>query len=541
MGTFNPLNNRLESIFTKRVAFGLKVTPVLETAAEFREERAELHTLIASGMFDRAPHLLNFLNYVCERSFQGHTDQIKEYTIGVEALRRSSDFDPKRDSIVRVEAHRLRKRLEEYYAREGSVHRVRIMIPPGQYVPRFIFQEAAVMPVSEPLPVLVPPPVPVRPTPWVRSNWISLVLLFCAAGSILFWRKVQHASASRPAVSSHIPAIAPVVSPTQPVPAEFRMLAGYSGQPITDQQGHVWDPDAYFTGGTAEAMSLTAVAGAPESRLLQTQRFGEFRYDIPITKGTHELRLHFAETEFGPGNRQGGGETSRMFRIQINGIDAVPWLDPIAEAGGPNRLLVRVFKDVSPAPDGKLHLAFTAFSTVSRQANSPAILNAIEILQSKPGFIHPVRIVTQDHPVTDIDGRTWSPDQYYFGGMLAFRSEPVVNARDKSLYRGERYGNFSYHIPLVKGKYRVKLHFAETWFGTPDSGEPALGSRLFDVYANGASLLRNFEIAKEAGVNHEIIKVFENLQPNAQGALWLEFVPIQNYAEVNAIEIEQTE
>jgi hypothetical protein len=186
-------------------------------------------------------------------------------------------------------------------------------------------------------------------------------------------------------------------------------------------------------------------------------------------------------------------------------------------------------------------LAFKPFSNVSRPVDSPAILNALEILQSKPGFIHPIRIVTQDHPVTDIDGHTWSADAFYFGGMRAYRDEPVVNAHDKSLYRGERYGNFSYHIPLARGKYRLKLHFAETWFGTPASQEPALGSRLFDVYANGACLLRNFEIAKEAGVSREIVKVFENLQPNAQGALWLEFVPVQNYAEVNAIEIEQTE
>src|SRR5689334_23882306 len=82
-------------------------------------------------MFDRAPHLLNFLNYVCESSFQGHSDQIKEYTIGVEALRRPPEFDPKKDSIVRVEAHRLRKRLEEYYTGEGASHRVRIVIPQG--------------------------------------------------------------------------------------------------------------------------------------------------------------------------------------------------------------------------------------------------------------------------------------------------------------------------------------------------------------------------------------------------------------------------
>jgi len=529
---------------------------VLAVAADFREERAELHALIATGMFDRAPHLLNFLNYVCERSFQGQADQIKEYTIGVDALRRSPDFDPKKDSIVRVEAHRLRKRLDEYYTSEGATHRVRIVIPQGQYAPRFIFQETAAPAVPEP-PASAPPstisppehvarksvPVSVPNKSWVRRHWVAVIMLVGAIVSVLIGRRVHHVAASQPAGPARVVATTvPPVSSTQPVPSEFRMLAGYSGAPITDQQGHVWAPDAYFSGGTASSISNDHwIEGAPESKLLQTQRSGEFRYDIPLTKGTHELRLHFVETEFGLGNRGAGGETARMFRLQINGVDALPWLDPIAEAGGPSRLLVRVFKDVTPAADGKLHLAFKPFSNVSRPVDSPAILNAIEILQSKPGFIHPIRIVTQDHPVTDIDGRTWSADAFYFGGMRAYRDEPVVNARDKSLYRGERYGNFSYHIPLARGRYRLKLHFAETWFGTPASQEPALGSRRFDVYANGASLLRNFEIAKEAGVNREIVKVFENLQPNAQGALWLEFVPVQNYAEVNAIEIEQTE
>jgi hypothetical protein len=526
--------------------------------ADFREERAELQTLISSGIFSRAPHLLNFLSYICERSFHGEAEQIKEYTIGVEALRRLPDFDPKKDSIVRVEAHRLRRRLDEYYANEGATHRVRIVIPNGQYGPQFVVQQP-VQSSGEPRsttvtssPNLLAPSNDVaqaRPfmhalgTTWTRIHWLGLLLLLLFLPlALLFWSKVQQVRADRPAVTNGTGTVSAVASTIAPVPAEFRMLAGYVGKPITDQQGHVWSPDAYFTGGKASAISGDRlIEGTSEYRLLQTQRSGEFRYDIPITKGTHELRLHFTETEFGLGNRLGGAETSRMFRIQINGVDAVNWMDPIAEAGGPNRLLVRVFKDVTPAPDGKLHLAFKAFTPPGRQVASPALLNAVEILQSKPGFIHPIRIVTQDQPVTDIDGRTWASDQYYFGGTLAFRNEPVVNARDRSLYRGERYGNFSYHIPLERGKYRLKLHFAETWFGTPDSNEPALGSRRFDVYANGASLLRDFEIAKEAGVNHEIIKVFENLQPNAQGALWLEFVPIENYAEVNAIEVEQME
>jgi hypothetical protein len=328
---------------------------------------------------------------------------------------------------------------------------------------------------------------------------------------------------------------------TQSVPAEFRMLAGYHGSPFIDQQGHTWNPDAYFTGGSSTSIPASRlIIGEPDPDLLKSERSGDFRYDIPLATGSYELRLYFAETEYGLGNPLGGGETARMFRILINGSDVVNWLDPIAEAGGANRLLVRVFKDISPAADGKLHLAFRPFTAAGR-VPSPAFLNGLEVLQSKPGFIHPVRIVTQQRPLTDIDGRTWSSDQYFFGGMQVFRNDPVVTAHDKALYRGERYGNFSYHIPVAPGKYRLTLHFAETWFGTPESNEPARGSRLFNVFVNGAALLQNFDIGAEAGANREVVKVFDNLQPNAQGALWIEFVPVENYAEVNAIEVQETE
>ena len=119
--------------------------------------------------------------------------------------------------------------------------------------------------------------------------------------------------------------------------------------------------------------------------------------------------------------------------------------------------------------------------------------------------------MTQETPVTDNNGRHWSADQYFSGGNRAFRNTGVIQARDQVLYRGERYGNFSYHIPLVPGKYRLTMHFAETWFGTPESNAPALNARRFNVFANGAVLLNNFEIAKEGGVNREVVKVFDNL------------------------------
>jgi hypothetical protein len=526
---------------------------VLEIA-EHRDERAELEGVMASGILSRAPHLISFLTYVCERYFEGESDQIKEYTIGVEALKRPPSFDPKKDSIVRVEAHRLRRRLNQYYAAEGAKHPIQIVIPNGQYVPQFVGRSAVVEAAFTPDPgssgsdLDLDRPVDFPGKHSARSNvlpkrlrkylTISALLFLCLVVSSVTWR-FTHVRVTPEA--SIKPDETWAGKATLPVPTEFRMLAGYHGAAFIDSQGRKWDSDKYFVGGHSSAVSSAhPIKGVSDPNLLQTQRSGEFRYEIPLAKSTHELRLYFAETEFGSGNPGGGSETARLFDISINGSEAIKWFDAIAEAGGANQLVVRVWKDIVPAADGKLHVAFRPAPDVNRPL-SPAFVNAIEILQSVPGRIEPVRIVAQGQPVLDNDGRHWSADQYFFGGNRVFRNTGVIQARDQGLYRGERYGNFSYHIPLVPGKYRLTMHFAETWFGTPESRAPALDSRRFNVFANGAILLNNFEIAKEGGVNHEVIKVFDNLEPNAQGALWLEFVPVENYAEVNAIEVEQTE
>src|ERR1041385_8464144 len=120
----------------------------MHPAADFRQERQELDVILASGIFNRAPNLAHLLTYVCTQYFQGTGEQIKEYNIAVEALGRPADFDQKRDSIVRVEAHRLRKRLREYYETDGAGHAMRIEIPPGQYAPKFLPQGTPVPSLS---------------------------------------------------------------------------------------------------------------------------------------------------------------------------------------------------------------------------------------------------------------------------------------------------------------------------------------------------------------------------------------------------------
>src|SRR5262249_11929688 len=89
----------------------------------------------------RTNNLVRLLSFVCDKYFAGLLDEVKEYNIAVQALGRQEDFDPQADTIVRVTAHALRKRLEDYYRTTGAHHSVHICLPPGHYVPKFIHKE----------------------------------------------------------------------------------------------------------------------------------------------------------------------------------------------------------------------------------------------------------------------------------------------------------------------------------------------------------------------------------------------------------------
>ncbi|WP_428032686.1 tetratricopeptide repeat protein [Ancylobacter sp.] len=85
-----------------------------------------------------SPQLSNILRFVVEATLEGRRDAIKGYTIAVEALGRDPSFDPQADPIVRVEATRLRRALERYYAGAGAGESIEIAIPRGSYVPQFL-------------------------------------------------------------------------------------------------------------------------------------------------------------------------------------------------------------------------------------------------------------------------------------------------------------------------------------------------------------------------------------------------------------------
>jgi TolB-like protein len=96
-----------------------------------------LERVLKSEPFVRSYRLSLFLRFTVERSLEGRSDLLKEYTIGTEVYGRRSDFDPAHDSIVRAEARRLRKKLNEYREREGQEDALAIVFRPGSYVPCF--------------------------------------------------------------------------------------------------------------------------------------------------------------------------------------------------------------------------------------------------------------------------------------------------------------------------------------------------------------------------------------------------------------------
>jgi len=105
--------------------------------------RDHLGRIERSASFAKAERLRAFLRFVVDKTLAGEHDAIKEYSIALEVCGRDSSFDPKTDPIVRVDANRLRARLEAYYAVEGRDDPVRISILKGAYVPTIISIEPA--------------------------------------------------------------------------------------------------------------------------------------------------------------------------------------------------------------------------------------------------------------------------------------------------------------------------------------------------------------------------------------------------------------
>ena len=515
-------------------------------------ERAEMEVVLAA--LSHTPRLEKFLRYISERYFQNRVNEINEYNIATEVLGRSkSSFDASRDSIARVEAHRLRKRLKTYYENEGKGHEIQVSLPQGSYVPAFIGRGLSDQMTSVPR-----ARIDGDATESLRSEILSetqekrissdtamvetihasqrdhrnrtlvyaiagiAALLVVGFGAARFFTQTKGSHQQGAVASLQSNAIQPFPQNAAQVP--LRLLAGYDGTPRVDSAGAYWQADRYFNGGGAFRHPDVPVAQTSDPMLFEHWRTGDFTYDIPLAPGPYELHLYFVASP------QDDPKTS-FFNVNVNSQPLLTVFNIGSDALGANIADERTFKDIYPDKDGFLHIRFF----MDRGAPS---LNALEILPGLPHRQLPVRIVMQHGAVTDHNGNLWHPDEYFQSGALSDPPRQVSNTPDPNLYAQERYGHFTYSIPVdTRGRYTLVLHFAEQYWGPQASGSGGAGSRVFRVYCNGSTLLDNFDIFKEVGSLRPVTKTFNHLRPSPEGKLDLTFEPIVNYATISAIEV----
>jgi hypothetical protein len=500
--------------------------------SQTQEVWAELNSLLESPSFRTSKRCREFLEYIVEHTISGPSGTLKERWIGVEVFQLPQDFDTGQHTIVRVTANEVRKKLAQHYmAENGTYHPLKIHLPPGSYSADFKW-ESPPPPVEVPAPAIVPAPEAARKR-WFGGPMIAAgTAILLLVGAFVLWR--THA------VQTIVDAKSPVVTVSggmAPVGGDLRMIAG-STNAYVDRSGRTWGPDQFFTGGNVLVRPSEKILRTLDPDIYRHVRSGDFRYDIPLSPGNYELHLHFAETGLSDFiSAESSGEGQRVFRVSANGKRILTAFDVVADAAGSNVADERVFRNISPAEDGFLHLSFNAM-------RSTAMLNGIELFPTGTGKVKPIRIRSGwTTSWQDPAGQPWRADTYFMGGNALVRTtNPAQGSNsitpDMALYASERWGHFSYALPVADGRYRVTLKFCEGHYGKRNTGIGGESSRLFDVYCNGVALIRNFDIYKEAGGEGKPIdRTFNGIRPNAQGKILLTFVPNVGMACVNGIEL----
>ena len=112
-------------------------SPLEQSSVPAGEVRAQLARILESPSFLSAPILSRLLRHIVEHTLAGAADELKEYSLGVAVFDRGEAFDPRTDTIVRVQARRLRARLQDYYAAQRQSDAIQIEVPTGGYAAIF--------------------------------------------------------------------------------------------------------------------------------------------------------------------------------------------------------------------------------------------------------------------------------------------------------------------------------------------------------------------------------------------------------------------
>ena len=167
---------------------------------EVEAARAQIERIFQSKAFRSSDVLRHLLSYLADASLAGTADELKEYTVAVDALGKPSSYDPRQESAVRMQVGRLRQKLTEYYRTEGADDAIVVDLPKGGF--RVVFEPRKA--VFEQIPL--PEPTVEDIHPQLTSGWrrreiaLALALAIAIAGLAFFATRSTRTTAGEPVV-----------------------------------------------------------------------------------------------------------------------------------------------------------------------------------------------------------------------------------------------------------------------------------------------------------------------------------------------------
>lgn len=143
-------------------------------------------------------------------------------------------------------------------------------------------------------------------------------------------------------------------------------------------------------------------------------------------------------------------------------------------------------------------------------------------------FVTRSRINSGGPTYTDTTGRVWTPDAGFSGGTTHTVTTPIAGTVEDPLFQSERYGTFSYSLPVPNGSYAVTMHFAEIY-------HTSANQRVFDVSVEGQLVIDNLDIWAVVGANTALSRTVQTSVTD--GVLNLSFISVIDNAKVSAIEV----
>jgi hypothetical protein len=349
---------------------------------EVEAARAQVERIFQSKAFRSSDVLRHLFSYLVDASLAGTSDELKEYTVAVDALGKPSSYDPRQESAVRMQVGRLRQKLAEYYRAEGVEDPIVIDLPKGGFTVVFEARKAP----FEQVPLPEPAPEPPRPATWRRRETVlAAALILALAGMAFFAARFSRASKqiTQAAAAADVPWTPEIQQLWEPILSSNRPLVVCIATPLSvliPGFGFVREYDVNDWEDVAKSKGIAALKEALHAETVQPT----FGYTGVGTAGAALLLGQF----FGARQKNVVVTRSNLLSLPELMEENVVFLGPLT--GAREIKALRVDQEILLEPDGIRNLhprpGEPAFIPEGPGAKGPEDLDTYTLISRVPGL-----------------------------------------------------------------------------------------------------------------------------------------------------------